>query len=143
MTDFPFSKYFLMSELVSKKTLQTWGKWSCWFLDARMPAYIDFMRDRFGVIYMNNWKWGGKMDSRGYRDIYDKDGAKFSQHRFGRATDMMFKSVSAEEVRQDIIQNWKTLYLPMGITTIESGTIHLHSDMRYIPDQKELFIVKP
>lgn len=101
------------------------------------------MRNRFGVTYLNNWLDGGNLDSRGFRAPTDPDGGLMSQHKFGRATDTTFKHRTAQEVREDIITNWKTLYQPLGITTIEAGVNWVHADMRFIPGQKELLIVVP
>lgn len=143
MDNFKVSFHFRIAELVSRAVLTRWGKSSLWFIDPRVIQYLEFMRHRFGVTYLNNWIDGGNLDSRGFRAPSDTDGSSMSQHRFGRATDTTYKNATPQEVRQDIMYNWKELYLPLGITTVEADVNWVHADMRYIPNQQELFIVKP
>ncbi|MEI8356189.1 MAG: hypothetical protein WCG31_08900, partial [Deltaproteobacteria bacterium] len=50
-----------------------------------------------------------------------------SQHTFGRASDKIFKNVTAEEVRLYIIKN----YIQLGITCIEKDVSWVHSDVRW------------
>lgn len=143
MDNFQVSPHFRIAELVSKSVLVRWGKNSLWFIDPRIITYLEFMRVRFGVTHINNWIDGGKLDSRGFRSPSDTDGGSMSQHRFGRAVDATFKNATPDEVRQDIINCWPVHYKQLGITTIEADVSWVHSDMRFIPNQKELFIVKP
>lgn len=141
--NFQLSEHFSAVELFSRQVLMTYGVNSTWFLDRRILNYLEFVRARFGKTYLNNWYWGGQFDSRGFRSMLDPQGASMSQHRFGRATDCTFASVTPEEVRRDIIDNWAVMYRPLGITCIEAGVNWVHADMRYIPTQTELLIVKP
>lgn len=143
MTNYFISPHFRIAELVSREILTAFGERATWFIDPRIPVFLEFMRGRFGVTYLNNWIDGGKADSRGFRAPTDREGASMSQHRFGRATDTTYKNVTAEEVREDIKKNWKELYLPLGVTCIEDNVSWLHADFRYIQYQKELFIVLP
>jgi len=65
-----------------------------------------------------------------------------SQHRFGRAIDLKVKGMKADEVREDIIQNFD-IYKKVGLTTIEDGAFAptwCHIDIR---DTEGLLIVKP
>jgi hypothetical protein len=62
-----------------------------------------------------------------------------SQHSWGRASDKLYKNATAEEVREYIKENWKEL----GIACIEEGVSWVHSDVRYIMDQKDLLLVYP
>ena len=77
-----------------------------WFLfDLRALITLDRLRKRYGKTYMNDWKWGGNNDSKGFRPPEDPEGAKLSQHRFGRAADPKFESVTADEAREDLKKN--------------------------------------
>ena len=143
MNNYPVSKHFKIAELVSRKMLIGWGASCMWFIDPRIITYLEFMRNRFGVTYLNNWIDGGTLDSRGFRSHEDLEGGKFSQHRYGRATDTTFKTATPDEVRADIIKNWSTLYKPLGVACIESQVNWVHVDMRYIPNQTSLLIVTP
>jgi len=142
MLNFNISPHFKIAELVSKEVLTKFGASSTWFIDPRIITLLEFLRNRFGVTHVNNWIDGGDLDSRGFRSLMDSTGATYSQHRYGRAVDCSF-NIPAQEVREDIKLNWNALYKPLGITTIEDNVNWCHADMRYIPDQTELFIIYP
>lgn len=141
--NYQVTPHFGIVELVSKNVLAMWGNRATWFLDERTMAALEFFRNRFGVTYLNNWYWGGKLDSRVFRHYTDPDGGAWSQHHYCRAADMTFKDISPDEVRHDIQQYWRTVYRPLGITTIEARVKWVHFDLRYILDQKDLLIVYP
>jgi len=141
--NYSISKHFTIAELVSKQVLDLWGERATWFIDPRIIEYLEFMRSRFGVVYVNNWFWGGKSDSRGFRNYDDPDGGKNSQHRYGRAVDITFKNFTPDIVRDDIKVNWEELYKPLGISTIEEDVNWIHADLRYIRGQQTLNIVYP
>lgn len=143
MTDFKLSPHFSASEIFSRQMLIDFGQNVTWFIDPRLLTYLEFMRSRFGVVHVNDWKYGGRWDSRGFRSPSDNEGGTMSQHRYGRAADITFRSVHVEDVRNDIKENWRELYTPLGITTIEDRVNWIHADMRYIPGQTEIFIVQP
>ena len=118
-----------------------------WFLfDQKALITLDRLRKRYGKTYMNNWKWGGNDDSRGFRPPEDKEGAKLSQHRFGRAFDPWFDKVTADEVREDLKENSNNSTFEY-ITTIEDGKIAktwFHFDTRNWNKIKNgMLIVKP
>ncbi len=54
-----------------------------------------------------------------------KVGAKYSQHRFGRAVDFDVKGISAETVRNDIRKGYFS-----EITCIEADVNWVHIDVR-------------
>lgn len=143
MINFQVTPHFTIAELVSKSVLDQWGNRAVWFLDERLLKCLEFFRTRYGATYLNNWYWGGNLDSRVFRHYTDPEGGSWSQHRYCRAADPTFKSVTPDEVREDIQKYWRTVYSPLGITTIEARVRWTHFDLRYIPDQKELLIVYP
>lgn len=99
-----------------------------WFIfDNRLLETLDILRKTYGKMYINTWKWGGKRQDSGYRPPDCKIGARLSQHRFGRATDILFEDYETEEVRQDIIERNK--FFPY-IKGIETGVSWLHIDTR-------------
>ena len=90
---------------------------------------LDRLRERYGRATINNWYWGGEVHFRGWRPFESKIGSFFSQHKFGRAFDIIFKDASAEEVREDA----RKLYQIRGntfeyIMRIEEGVRWLHVD---------------
>jgi len=63
---------------------------------------LDALRDRYGPAFVNTWHYEKNgFKNRGYRAPDCTVGARYSQHRFGRAFDVSFRDVSAEEVRGD------------------------------------------
>jgi hypothetical protein len=98
-------KWFKPYELVPKFLYDSYGASSLRFLDNRILWTIDKLRDRYGVIVCNDWKWGGQFDSRGYRPPNDPDGSNLSAHKRSMAVDLAPVDITAEEIRQDIKQN--------------------------------------
>lgn len=111
------------------------------FLDPRLITICQFIRDRFGKpVTINNYIDGGPYTNSGYRDPLCNIGAMFSQHKFGRASDLKVEDNEPEEIRKDIIKNWDR-YRQYGLTTIEAGTpTWLHVDCRWT-DSDDLLIV--
>ena len=97
-----------------------------WYIfDNRLLLTLDQLRETFGKMYINNWYWGGNRQYSGWRP-FDYKGAYLSQHKFGRAADIIFNKHDAESVRQWIIKNSKFKY----ITGMELGVSWLHIDVR-------------
>lgn len=71
MTNFQVTSHFTIAELVSKSVLDQWGNRAVWFLDERLLKCLEFFRTRYGVTYLNNWYWGGNLDSRVFRHYTD------------------------------------------------------------------------
>jgi len=100
-------------------------------LDVRLIDVDQFMRDRFGPVTINNWYTGGNRNWSGIRLPNKPYYSQFSQHGYGRASDKKFNLITAEEVRQDIKENFTELYSHLGLSCIEDGVSWLHSDVRY------------
>lgn len=100
-------KHFRIEELVDKSTHDKYGDF-CWnFFDDRLLKIIDFLRETLDKrITINNWLWNGRFSYRGLRPFSYKLGAKFSQHRFGRAVDFDVEGHSAQEIRDWLKVNW-------------------------------------
>ena len=111
-------------------------------IDQRLPILDQFMRDRFGMVTINNWSSGGDRQWSGLRTPESPYYSKFSQHSYGRASDKLFRDATAEEVREDIKKNYEKLYQPLGLTCIEDNVSWVHSDVRY-HTFGGLLIVKP
>ena len=102
------SKYLEPHELVDKETLDSVGGSAIrvsMLFDDRLLVTADKLRERYGVIHCNNWFWGGRFSQRGLRSPFSETGAKFSDHKFGRALDVHFNNITAQEVRQDILND--------------------------------------
>ena len=84
----------------------------------------------------NTWWWGGKNHDRGFRLPGCRVGTDRSQHRFGRALDLVPTEYNVDDIRNDI----KAGEDFGGITCIEDGVSWLHIDCR---NYKGLLIVYP
>jgi len=111
--------------------------------DPRVLITLDRLHKKYDTTYVNNWYWGGDNHFGGWRPGDCEIGAKFSQHKFGRAADPKFKNVAAEEIRQDIL---KHPYDPANefITCIEADVNWLHfSVQNYDKSEKGILVIHP
>lgn len=63
---------------------------------------LDALRQRFGAVTVNNWHVGGARKLSGWRPFDCPVGARYSQHKWGRAFDCLFHHATPEDVRADI-----------------------------------------
>jgi hypothetical protein len=98
--------------------------------DERLLRAGDAVRREFGKIVVNTWKWGGHNQYRGYRPADCTVGALFSQHRFGRALDLITVETPVETVRQRILNGEYDSPEIRFITGIELNVSWLHIDTR-------------
>jgi len=114
-----------------------------WFLDPKLPLLAQAYRDWFEApLIINNKYRGGSFDFRGFRPHYTEVGARYSQHRFGRAFDSHIKGLSYAKMYQEILENFE-YFSRYGLTTLEDikdtkGWVH--SDMRYTPNNNLLIV---
>lgn len=122
-------KYFDLKELfppfIYNNTANKEVLW--WLMDSRILITIDMLRDKYGPILCNNWEQG--LRERGFRDPSTLTGAKYSQHKHGRAVDLSFYKTTVDAVRNDILNN------PFAeefkyITCVEIDVTWLHIDVR-------------
>lgn len=113
--------------------------------DWRVLWTADQLRERFGLMYANDYEWGGQYKYRGFRpptdlidwkhfNLYQKIKAISpytftSQHCFGRALDVNFKDITAQEVIDDIKINYKQERYKY-IRAVEEGVSWFHFDCR-------------
>jgi hypothetical protein len=141
-------KYLALNEVVHPAAIQALGERAWTLMDERVLRGADWLREMFGPCTING-KFGGKgFTESGLRDPFTKTGAKFSQHKFGRALDMKFHKVTCKEVYEYIIRN-PGQARENGITTVEdiafTGT-WLHIDCRLLPESfpdNGVLVVKP
>lgn len=126
------TRNFYLDEFVPKLIWGKFGDHSLWFLDPRLPALCQAIRDHFGeAITINDWSNGGKLEQCGFRPPETTTGAALSQHRFGRASDLHFATKTPEEVRTELRKNFSKFHA-LGLTTIEKDTpTWVHIDMRW------------
>jgi len=125
------TKHFKIYELVPKAIYYATPESKhhrLWQLfDDRALITLDLLRDRYGSATVNDWYWGGSNEFGGWRPGDCKVGSELSQHKRGRAFDPKFKSITADEIRKDILKD-QSLF-PF-ITCLEMGVSWLHFDTR-------------
>lgn len=100
-------KYFAIHELIGPNLYNQYnGASSLWLaLDERMLRTLDLLRSKYGRMIVNNWRSGGPRKESGLREMGTSTGAALSQHKFGRAADVLFmetESVTPESVRKEM-----------------------------------------
>lgn len=138
------SKNFHVRELVPFEIYLKYGDSSIWFVDKQMIEIIQAVRERYGIVTINNKYAGGQYNYSGFRPPDCKVGAKLSQHRFYKAYDCKFKNATPKEVYEDILSN-QSRWLDKGLTTMEDISktpTWLHLDGRWTGMDK-IKIVKP
>lgn len=132
-------------EFIPKPIYDRYGENARWFIDPKLIAIAEFIREEFELpVIINNWHTGGKFQERGYRVPTTETGARYSQHKFGRAIDINVQGVPAAEVSEWVIASFASLK-PLGLTAIEnpsSTPTWTHIDVRWHLSN-ELLIVNP
>ena len=124
--------HFTMKELVPREMYETVSlrRYILWnIFDHRILITIDRLRKAYGKMIANTWAWGGRNQYRGYRPKECSVGSVFSQHRFGRAADLVPVEESVDKIRQDILREPEKEEFEY-ITAIELNVPWLHVDCR-------------
>jgi len=126
--------HFKAAELVPKALYNKYkSRGDSWFFqtvfDPRLLKVIDGIREDFGSMTINDWSWAGPNQYRGFRPPNCGVGATLSQHRFGRAADLIPKNIHPDEIRDHLIKHqndetWKY------IGALEMDISWLHVDVR-------------
>jgi len=141
-------KYFALNEVIPPAIIAERGERAWALMDDRILRGADWLREMFGPAVING-KYGGKVFTEsGLRDPFTTTGAKWSQHKFGRALDLKFTKVTCKEVYEYIIRNQPEARAN-GITTVEDIAFTgnwLHIDARKLPEtfpDNGILVVKP
>lgn len=139
--------HFKANELIDRHTYQKYqsrgDKWMLGVLfDDRLLKLIDILREKFGPMTINDWSWGGQSQYRGWRSPGCDIGATLSQHRFGRAVDMIPKDMHPKLIRQDIIK-YQSCRPYRHIGGLEMGISWLHIDVRARNSKGEINLFYP
>ena len=120
-------KHFKIHELVPPRIYEKRGETAWELLDERALITLDALRDKFGVATVNNYKYGGSRIWSGFRTPDSPYYSETSQHSLGKAFDVIFKHVTAEEARQHIFANRNDF---IHISGLELDCSWLHFDVR-------------
>lgn len=137
-------KRFEIYELIPKELYDMLGQnsWLAWgMFDENLLRGIDWLADRYSPkdpVTINNWYWGGAFNQSGLRTAGSKYYSPTSQHSIGKAGDLKFKTITAEEIREDLRQ---LKYVPL-ITRVELDVDWLHVDTKHT-GKNEIYFFKP
>ena len=125
------SEHFDLQEFVDPVTFGKFGDKSLQFIDPKLFAIAEAFRGLvFGPATINTWHTGGQYKESGLRRFDTATGAKYSQHKFGRAIDIKIVGGNYDHLRSLIRYHWPELK-EAGLTTIELDTpTWLHLDCR-------------
>ena len=128
------SPNFDLKEFIDPKTYSRFGIKSIWFIDHKLIDIAQKIRDLTQrPVTINDWHNGGRYKLSGLRPFTTSIGAKYSQHKFGRAIDIKVGGMSPMDVHQLIFDN-EHLFIDLGLTTLESHEhtpTWTHLDCRY------------
>ena len=137
---------FFLDELVPPEIYSARGSKSITLLDMRIVNGLQHLRELAGVPFtINNWLNKGQFDERGLRLSATRTGAKWSQHKYGRAIDIDPQGMSVAGLFAILKANEKYFIERQWITTVENieyTKTWLHIDCRYT-GLDHLLIVNP
>lgn len=147
-------KHFAIQELVPPKVYEDRGERAWELLDDRMLLTLDELRDEFGGMIVNTWHSERLIRRYGLRqfsglrtyDYWDKPSRSveenlqaylksYSQHKYGRAFDALFLTITAKDVRTKIKADPSKYE---HLKAIEEGITWFHGDVRNT-EQLKLF----
>jgi len=140
------SKNFSLQEFVHPDIYDMGESLATKFIDSRMIVFAQALRDRLGSgLIINNWHIHGPYKLSGVRPFDTTVGARWSQHKFGRAIDLKGVSLSTEEIYEEVRKNWVSIYRDTGVTRMEHidhTPTWVHVDCAYT-DSPSLTIFNP
>lgn len=128
-------KYFQVHELLPPR-LYTFEMYSnedardmgYLYMDEKLLITIDVIREIIGKpLICNTWYMDGNRQYSGFREQNCPVGSSTSQHKLGKAVDLVCHYYTAEEMRQMIEKNKHLLPYPIRI---ESDVAWLHLDCK-------------
>ena len=110
---------FYLDEFIDPSTYAARGARSIELIDMRIVYACQFIRENLGALIVNNWATAGQYKESGLRSPFTKTGAKYSQHKYGRAADIKISGKTPSEVHAFIKANEKYFIERQWITTLE------------------------
>lgn len=133
-------RHFIVQELVPPDVYEARGEAAWELLDPRLLASLDRLRAFFGPVTVNNWHWGGAYRESGLRSTQTAVGARFSQHKFGRAADCKFRDVTPQEAFERILAAPDDFPTITCLEDVAHTPTWLHVDVR---NCERIKVVKP
>lgn len=123
-------EHFALHELVPPEILRSRGDAGWELLDPGALVTLDALRTQFGSLTVNNYEWGGRYRESGLRSAESRTGARYSQHKYGRAFDCKFKRATPQEVYAYILATPEQFPHLTTLEDIEATPTWLHFDTR-------------
>ena len=141
------SKDFSLDEFIPPEIYDRFEAHALMWIRPEIISIAQELRNLFGRTIINNWSAGGNnspeeffsfdkalqkgfFTESGLRLPVTTTGAKYSMHKFGCAADLKFVHVSLDEVRNYIVQHYKSRFQTLGLTRMENNTPSwLHVDI--------------
>jgi hypothetical protein len=131
---------FYLDEFIDPVTYSARGARSIELMDMRIILAVQHLRELTGKpITVNNWHKRGSLRLRGYRPEGTRTGAKWSQHKHGRALDFHIAGMTTAEVHALIMAHEQFFVERQWITVIEDARdtpSWTHIDCRYTGEDK-------
>jgi hypothetical protein len=118
--------------------IQKHGEAFAWavLFDDRLLMTLDMLRSQFGSLVANNWASGKNCKYRGFRPPGCGVGAKYSQHRYGRAADLIPLDTAVWEIRKEILKHPDSpRYQYIGAVEMNVHWLHIDVRGRVYPDK--------
>jgi hypothetical protein len=137
---------FYLDEFIDPITYSERGEKSIQLMDMRIILAIQHLREVINKpITINSWASRGQFRESGLRRADTRTGARWSQHKYGRALDFRVSGMTPREVHQVIHQHERTFIERQWITTLEDvrdTPSWTHIDCRYT-GKDSFLIVRP
>lgn len=116
-------KYFKPYEILPPRIYNEYGDKGLRWINPKLLSVMDFLREELGVaIIINNWKKGGSYKYRGLRVKESDVWKELSDHSFGNACDFNANGLSANEIREKILNEYAEELKLLGLSAIEDET---------------------
>lgn len=133
------SDNYFLDEFIPPEMYQKFGEKSLLWLRPDVVRIAQALRHFFGAVTINNWSHNGEVTAemflklpKAIQDEYftqsgirlhnSETGALFSQHKYGCAADLKFKTVDPDTVRRFIVANYHEKFRPLGLRRMEAQT---------------------
>lgn len=140
------SEHFDLREFIDPITYDEYGDKSIDFIDARLFAIAEKLRELTGKsVAINNYSYGGNRHESGLRRQDSPTGAKHSAHKEGKAIDCVVTDWNAKDVHALVLSNEKTFY-DLGVRQMEDITFSpswTHLSTRVGINNGRIQIIKP
>lgn len=131
------ARFFEIYELVPRDRYEVMGEDAWALFDQKLIDTLDWIREKTELpITINDWKWNGNFELRGWRPKDCPVGAKKSAHKEGMAADFMVGNWTAAKFRLWLSSVEDELPHPIRC---ESQVTWCHIDTRNNTNEKLIF----